>query len=300
MGATRSIPKRTPASGSRHWYQSRRARHLVFELTMHAALITVGVTFLVPLLWLVSGSLKGPGQQFEFPPRWIPHPFAWENFKLAVTQLPFHLFFRNTVIVCVLNLVGTLLSASLTAFAFARLRFRGREPLFLVLLSTMMLPGIVTLIPTFILFRKFGWVDTFAPLTVPAFFGGGAFNIFLIRQFYMSIPLELDEAARMDGADPWRIWWQVLLPLTAPAMGTVAIFNFLGNWNDFMGPLIYLRNESKYTLALGVASYQRTWGSLWHLIFASATLMVIPVILVFFFTQRYFVKGIMLTGMGGR
>lgn len=300
MAVVHSVPGRAVAGRSRPWHLSRRVRHGLFELGMHLLLITVGIGFLVPLAWLVSGSLKGPGQQFEFPPRWIPHPFAWDNYKQAVTQLPFHLFFRNSVIICGLNLVGVLLSSSLAAFAFARLRFPGRDALFLVLLSTMMLPGIVTLIPTFVLFRKLGWVDTFAPLTVPAFFGGGAFNVFLVRQFYMSIPFELDEAARMDGAGSWRIWWQVLLPLTRPALGTVAIFNFLDNWNDFLGPLIYLRSMDKYTMSLGVASYQRTWGSQWHLIFSSATLMVIPVIVVFFFAQRYFVRGIVLTGMGGR
>jgi multiple sugar transport system permease protein len=282
------------------WYRRRRVRHALFEVAMHVLLVTIGITFLVPLAWLVTSSLKGVGQQFVFPPQWIPHPIAWRNYVEAVTALPFHLFFRNTLVICVVNLVGTLLSASMTAFAFARLRFPGRDALFLVLLSTMMLPGIVTLIPTFILFKELGWVDSFLPLTVPAFFGGGAFNVFLIRQFYMSIPLDLDEAARMDGASSWRIWLTILLPLTQPALGTVGIFNFLGNWNDFMGPLIYLRSLDKRTLALGIASYQRTWGAEWHLIFAGATLMVIPVLIVFFLSQRYFVRGIVLSGMGGR
>ncbi|NPV09447.1 MAG: carbohydrate ABC transporter permease [Anaerolineae bacterium] len=267
---------------------------------MHLFLVTVGITFLVPLAWLVSSSLKGPGDQFAFPPKWIPGPVHFENYVLAVTLLPFGTFFKNTVMICALNLIGTLISSSLTAFAFARLRFPGRDRLFVILLSTMMLPGIVTLIPTFVMFKQLGWVDTIAPLTVPAFFGGGAFNIFLIRQFYMTIPADLDEAARMDGANSWRIWRQIMLPLTKPALGTVGIFNFLSHWNDFMGPLIYLRSTENYTLALGVAGYQRTWGAEWHLVFASASLMVFPVIIVFFLGQRYFVQGIALTGMGGK
>jgi multiple sugar transport system permease protein len=233
---------------------------------------------------------------------WIPRPAVWENYLTAFfhSGLPFPRFLLNTAIITGANMVGVLFSASLAGFGFARMRFPGRDMLFILVLATLMLPEIVTQIPSYLLFRLLGWIDTFLPLIVPTFLGGGAFNIFLFRQFFMSIPYELDEAARIDGAGTLQIYWKVILPLSKPVLATVAIFTFLSNWNSFLGPLIYLNSLENMTLAVGLRAFQGLRGTEWNLMMAAAAVMMAPVLVLFFAAQRYFIRGIVTTGFGGR
>lgn len=240
--------------------------------------------------------------------RWVPASSItrtlriapqWSNYKETWRTVPFALFFKNTLILAVLVVIGTTISASIVAFGFSRITFPGREALFMLMLSTMMLPGIVTMIPSYILFRELGWIDTLKPLWVPAFFGGGAFNVFLLRQFFRTIPKELDEAAIMDGASWWQVFWRVLLPLCGPAMTTVALFAFIGAWKDFMGPLIYINSLEKQTLELGLQTFQTLYGTHWELMMAGAVIVVLPLIVIFFLGQRVFIQGIVMTGLKG-
>jgi ABC-type glycerol-3-phosphate transport system permease component len=269
---------------------------------MQLVLITLSAVMVIPFFWMVSTSLKIRGTEFVFPPVWIPQPALWSNYYTAIfdSGLPFPGFLWNTVIITAANMVGVLLSASLAGFGFARMRFPGREKFFLLVLSTLMLPEIVTQIPSYLLFRSLHWIDTFLPLIVPTYFGGGAFNIFLFRQFFMSIPFELDEAARIDGASTWQIYARVILPLSKPVLATVAIFTFLANWNAFMGPLIYLNSIEKMTLAVGLLAFQGLRGTEWNLMMAAAAVMIVPVLIIFFAAQRYFIEGIVTSGFGGR
>jgi multiple sugar transport system permease protein len=282
------------------WRTKKRIRATAFEVFWHLVLSAFGVMMIVPLVWLISTSFKSPGQIFVFPPRWIPAPVRWQNYVEAFTLVPFGRYLGNTLWIIVWALSGTVLTASMAAFGFARLRFPGRGILFTLVLSTLMLPGTVTLIPTFILFTRLGWINTFRPLTVPHWFGGGAFNIFLLRQFFMGVPLDLDEAARIDGANNWRIYWQILLPLSKPAMATVIVFTFITLWNDFFRPLVYLQNSDKWTMAVGLQVFQGLYSTDWHLMMAASTVMIVPIVVIFFFAQRYFVSGIQLTGLTGR
>ncbi|HEY63551.1 MAG TPA: carbohydrate ABC transporter permease [Caldilineae bacterium] len=267
---------------------------------LYLLLSGISVIMLMPLAWLISTSLKGRGLEFVFPPQWIPDPIVWSNYPEALTILPFDRFFLNTATITFFSTVGSLISASMVAFGFARIPFPGRRPLFVLLLSTMMLPYVVTLIPSFLLFKYLRWLDTFLPLIVPSFFGGGAFFIFLIRQFYTTIPIDLDEAAVIDGAGYLRIWWSILLPLSRPVLATVAIFSFIWNWNDFMGPLIYLNSLEKFTLALGLAGFRSMHSARWNLLMAASTVVLLPVLIVFFVAQRYFIRGIVTSGLAGR
>lgn len=267
---------------------------------LYASMILLSVVFLVPLVWLVSTSLKPLGQVFEYPPVWIPDPVQWSNFREAVDRAPLFQWLRNTGTVAVFAVVGNVVTSSLVGFGFARLEFPGRGILFVLLLSTMMLPDVVLLVPQFILFRELGWVDTFLPLIVPTFFGGGAFNIFLVRQFYLTIPRDFDEAARIDGASNWQIWRQIVVPLSAPVLTAVAIFSFVHHWNDFMGPLIYLQSEENKTLALGLRAFVSPTDASWNISMAASMFLVVPILVIFFFGQRFFVKGVSMTGITGR
>ncbi len=282
----------------------RRAhfRYLLTQGVLQVILIAFSIVMAIPFVWLLSTSLKIRGMEFTFPPVWIPHPAQWSNYYTAffASGLPFPNFMLNTVIITGANMIGVMFSSSIAGFGFARMRFPGRDKLFILVLSTLMLPEIVTQIPSYLLFRLVGWVDTFLPLIVPAFLGGSAFNIFLFRQFFMTIPVELDEAARMDGANTWQIYLRVILPLSKPVLATVAIFTFLANWNSFLGPLIYLNSLQKMTLAVGLLAFQGLRGTEWNLMMAAATIMVTPVLIVFFAAQRYFIEGIVTSGFGGR
>jgi multiple sugar transport system permease protein len=263
-------------------------------------LALLAIILLGPVLWMVSTSLKQPGTEFAYPPVPLPQPVVWRNYLDALAQQPFGRYLANTLIIAGTTTLGTVVSASLAAFGFARIRFPGRDLLFVLLLSTMMLPDVVTLVPRYILFSKLHWINTFLPLTVPPWFGGGAFNVFLIRQFFMGIPYELDEAARMDGANNLQIYRQILLPLAGPALATVAIFTVVANWNDFLSPLIYLNTPDRFTLALGLQNYQTLYGVQWAWLMAAAMVMVAPVVALFFAFQRFFVQGIQVTGLAGR
>ncbi len=264
------------------------------------SMLTVGALVMsLPFYWLVSSSLKAPNKIWLFPPQWIPDPVLWQNYVEALTASPFHLFLWNTLIIVVFNEVGVLLTASMAAYSFARLRFRGRELVFSILLASMMLPWAVTMIPRYILFKNLGWLDTFLPLIVPDWFGGGAFNIFLLRQFFRTIPRDFTDAARIDGAGEFGIYWRVVLPLIKPALTAVAIFTFLHHWNDFMAPLIYLTSPGNYTISLGLASFKGLYTTQWHYLMAASTATILPVLILFFAAQRYFIQGIVLSGIKG-
>lgn len=275
-------------------------RQILGAIFRYVALIGLSVGFLYPFLWMLGTSLTPDTEVLKADRPLFPERWAWENYKIALTALPFHLFLYNTLVVTILCVIGQTISASLVAFAFARLRFPYRNTLFLLVLSTMMLPPQVTMIPTFILFTKgLGWIDSLKPLIVPAFFGGGAFFIFLLRQFFLTIPRELEEAARLDGCSTFRVYWHVVLPLSKPALTTVALFSFIAHWNDFLGPLIYTQTTEKKTLALGLTAFKGLMGTEYELLMAASVTVLLPIIVIFFLAQRYFVEGIATTGLKG-
>jgi len=267
----------------------------------YAFLIILAVVMLFPFLWLLSSSFKTQTQIFAFPPEWIPNPFRWENYVEALTFRPFLLYLKNSLVIAGLNVTAVVLTSSLCAYGFARIRFRGREFWFGIVIATILLPNIVTLVPQFIIFTRLQWIDTILPLTVPLFFGGGAFNIFLLRQFFRTIPEELADAARIDGCSEFGIYWRIMMPLARPALVTVAIFTFLASWNDLLGPVVYLRKPDMYTVAIGLAGFRSGQGlaTRWDLQMAAATAVILPVIVLFFFAQRYFIRGVVMTGLKG-
>lgn len=267
---------------------------------LYLALAAGAVPTLLPFVWLIRSALMQDTQMFIAPPQWIPDPFQWANFTEALTAQPFGRYFVNTVVIAVINVLGTVLTCSVAAFSFSRLRWRGRNVVFAVLLSGVMLPYAVTLIPTFVMWQELGALNTIAPLTVPSWFagaGGGVLNVFLLRQFFLTIPFELDEAAYIDGATPWRVFWLIVMPLSKPAIVVVTIFTFIGAWNDFLGPLLYLNDEEKYTLSLGLASFQSIYITQWGYLMAASAAVIAPIIALFFFLQRYFIEGVTLTGI---
>lgn len=270
----------------------------IWRVLLWIVLVAGAVLFMLPLWIMVMMALKTPNEIAATPPWAWPKALTWENFQLVLgnENADFIMFFRNSSIVSAMSTLGVLISSSIVAYPFARLKFRGRDKLFMLLLSTMMLPGIVTMIPTYVLYKYLHWVDTFYPLTVPAFFGGGAFNIFLLRQFYMTLPRELDEAALIDGASHATIFWRVILPNSGAVLATVGVFAFIYNWRDFMGPLLYLNDPQKQTLELGLRTYQSLNAEQWNLLMAGSVLVMLPLIVLFLVGQRYFVKGIALTG----
>jgi ABC-type glycerol-3-phosphate transport system permease component len=281
-------------------WSRKRVMKIIHDVVWYTILSFFGLVLALPLVWLVSTSLKTGPQTFIMPPRWIPDPIVWENYPNAFQAVPFQQYFWNTLQIVVMATLGTLLTSSMAAFAFARLRFPYRGLLFLLVLSTIMLPSIVTLIPTFIVFRQLDWINTLLPLIVPYWLGGSAFFIFLFRQFFMTIPYELDEAARMDGASNYRIYWNILLPLSKPILATVAVFSFINHWNSFFEPLIYLQNPKKWTMAIGLLGFKDLYATSWNLMMAASTAMILPLLILFFFAQRYFVSGIQMSGIAGR
>lgn len=266
---------------------------------LYVMLLFFAAVFIIPFLWVLSTSLKGNEQIFVVPPEWIPKTLHFENYAKVFERMPFLQYLRNSLLVTGLSILGTVLTSSLVAYAFACLRWPGRNVLFIVILVTMMLPLQVTMIPVFVLFKELGWLNTFKPLIVPAFFGGGAFNIFLLRQFFLGIPRDLSDAARIDGCSEFRIYWNIMLPLAKPALATVAILTFMFSWNDFLGPLIYLSDSMKGTLALGLSMFVGQHATEWALLMAASVLMMIPMVLLFFFFQRYFIQGFMMSGIKG-
>ncbi len=273
---------------------------------LHILLIALSVVFAFPLIWLVLTSLKPIDQTMHIPIIWWPREWQWGNYWKAFTfnreklgYIPFLVYGRNTLMLAILTVSGTVISNSLVAYAFARLRWPGRDFVFGLTLATMMVPFPVLMVPIFSLFQKLHWIGTFRPLWVPAWFGS-AFNIFLLRQFFATIPFELSEAAKIDGCSEWAIFRQVILPLAKPALSVVALFTFMGTWNDFLGPILYLSHQNLFTLGLGLQAFtSQNGGTEWNLQMAAATIIVAPIVVLFFFTQKQFIQGIAVTGLKG-
>ena len=276
--------------------QRRRMRHAV----LHLVLLTTSVAFTFPFLWMLFTALKTPAELLAGTAAFFPTVPQWSNFATAVTVIPFLMYLKNSLIIVILVMLGTLFSATTAAYAFARLEWKGRDVWFVVMLATLMIPIQVILIPTYIMYAHIGWLGTRLPLIVPAFFGGGAaFFIFMLRQFFKGIPKELSESAIIDGANHFQIFGRIMLPLSKPAIITVMLFTFMGAWNDFFGPLIFLSNPDHWTLALGLRAFQLQFGGRFDLMMAAAILMVIPTLLIFFFAQKSFIEGITFTGIKG-
>lgn len=298
MSLTRPVttvaPKRVAAP-------RRGLRRMLRPVTLYILLIAGGIAFGFPFYWLVNGSLKTQTQYNRFPPTWVPYPLDWQNYSTLFQLLPFGQFLINSAIITIFVVIGTVASSALVGYAFARLRAPGRNLLFGLLLATIILPSEITIVPTFIIFAKLQWINTFRPLIVPAFFGD-AFSIFLVRQFFQSIPRDLDEAAMLDGAGYFRIFWNIFIPNSWPILATVAIFAFINTWSDFFTPLIYLNNLDKMTGAVGLAflNVEHGGGSsqvTLQVMLAGSLIVMAPMLVVFLVLQRYFVKAITLTGM---
>jgi multiple sugar transport system permease protein len=291
-----ALPRSQRKSSTPRW------RFLGGRIGIYALLCLGGFIFAVPFLWLLTSSLKEPTKIWLFPPQWIPDPFRFENYSEALTEAPFVRYTINSMTIVVLNLIGTIFTTSLAAYGFARMRFKGRDMMFGILLATMMLPWAVTMIPKYIIFRNLGWLDTFAPLVVPSWFAAGPsciFYVFLLRQFFRTIPRDFTDAARIDGASEFGIYWRVMLPLIRPALTVVAIFTFLYHWNDFLAPLIYLTSPENYTISVGLAAFKGLYATDWHYLMAASTVATLPVIALFFAAQRYFIQGVVLSGLKG-
>lgn len=278
--------------------KSRKRAELRHKIMVYALLTVLAALFMVPFVWMVSTSLKQEAGLFDIPPKWIPDPMQWSNYKLAVTAFPFVRYALNTLFLTAIAVIGTTISSAIVAYGFARIAWPGRNTWFVILLCTMMLPGQVTMIPVFILFKNLGWINTYLPLTIPYFFGG-AFYIFLLRQFFLTIPRELSDAAKIDGSPEFMTFLNIFVPLSKPALATIAIFTFMGAWGDFLGPLIYLNDSNNFTLALGLRSFQMQYGTRWNVMMAASLLVMIPTLVLFFSFQRYFIEGITLTGVKG-
>jgi multiple sugar transport system permease protein len=276
--------------------RSTRAR----QAARYAVLLAVGVLLAMPYVWMLSTSLKANGTEFALRPELIPNPIVWGNYATVFQLAPVVQWFWNSTVIALLTIGGRLVTSTMAGYAFARLRFPLREPMFAVCLATLMLPGIVTLIPEFIVFRYLDWTNSNLPLWVPAWCGGGAFFIFLCRQFFRTLPYELDEAAKVDGASPLTIYTRVILPLSVPVLVSIVIFSFNWVWSDFLHPLIYLNDRDKLTLAVGLNSMIGMYATAWNLLMACAFISSIPVIAVFFAGQKYFVRGVVLSGLAGR
>ena len=291
-------PQAAPAVSLQVVLVSRRRQQAIARAAAYVVLTLAGACVLVPLFWMISSALKSEYEVFAWPPQWIPAVIQWANFPDALTALPFATYFVNTLTVTIVSVGGTLLSSTMVAYGFARFRAPGRQFWFLVMVSTMMLPYAVFMIPQFVLFNKLHWVNSLRPLIVPAFFGN-PFYIFLLRQFFLSVPTDMEEAAKIDGANALQALYHVLLPLARPALAAVAIFQFLGAWNDFLGPLIFLNDQRLYTLALGINFFKSQHLVQWNLLMAASLVVMLPCVALFFAAQRYFIEGITLTGVKG-
>jgi multiple sugar transport system permease protein len=278
-----------------------RSKKLMEHLELAAVYIILclaALAFILPFLWLLSGSLKSSTELFANPPIWIPRKPQWSNFTTAFNEFPFLLYLRNTLTIAGFGIVGAVISNTLIAYGFSRVEWKGRDGVFVLVLATMMLPFQVTMIPLFIMFQKLGWIGTFLPLIVPAFFGN-PFFIFLLRQFLQGIPKELSQSAKVDGAGEFRIYWQIILPLSLPVVTTVMIFSFIGSWGDFIGPLVFLSDNKLYTLSLGIQQIMSVNDPRWPLLMAVGISMTLPVLIIFFVLQKYFIQGIAFSGIKG-
>jgi multiple sugar transport system permease protein len=266
--------------------------------TLFLALTVITLVFLVPLFWLLSSSLKENTELFSVPVKWLPSRLHFENYIRMFTYFPFMLYLKNTLIIVFFNIIGSTISSAVIAYGFSRLNWKGRDKIFVIVLVTMILPFQVTMVPLFMMFQKIGWIGTFLPLTATCFFGN-PFFIFLIRQFFLSLPMELNDAARIDGCGEFRIFAQIAIPLSAPVLATTAIFSFLRTWNDFIGPLIFLANQKLYTLSIGAQMIRSRLQPNWEILMPLGVVMVLPVLIMFFLMQKYFIQGIAVSVIKG-
>ena len=297
---TREITVQTPPSPSGPQRRRRRwPRAIASNLGKHTTLIVVSAMFALPLVWMIGTSFKTAQQALQFPVVWWPHPFVWSNYPDLFAALPYFRFFWNTFLYAAVTIVGVCASSSLVAYGFSRLRWPGRDALFYVMLMTLILPFACTLIPLFVMYKRFGWIGTYLPLEVPTFFGSSVFSTFLLRQFFMTIPHSLSEAARIDGANEFYIYSRIILPLAKPALASVILFQFVYCWNDYLGPLVYISNTNSYPLSLGLSLILGDYTTNWAWVMAGATAATAPIVILFFLTQRTFIQGITLTGQKG-
>jgi len=282
-----------------NFFRSKKFQERFLIVATMAIILLGTVVILFPIAWMLSTSLKTRTETLSMPPIWIPKELQWINYKEALTFNPFALYFKNTVVYVFWIVLGETLSCSFIAFGFSRLRSPLRNVFFMVMLATMMLPTEVTLIPTYIMFSKIGWTNSIKPLIVPGWFGS-AYLIFMLRQFYMGIPKEYDEAAIIDGASYLGVWWLIILPMSKPALGAVAIMSFMYHWRNYQGPLIYLSDNKKFTLSLGLSMFRTPFGGTpWHWLMAASLVVILPCVIMFFIFQRYFIQGIVISGVKG-
>ena len=270
---------------------------IVRKVLLYVLLIIIGIIMVVPFLWMISTSLKEQYDTVKIPPVWIPNPPRWQNYVDLFTQQPMLQFMLNTIKIVFFVVLGQLFFSSLAAYSFARIKFKGRTVMFFFYIATLMVPGQVTMIPTYLMFAKVGLVDNHIVLILPAFFS--AFGVFLLRQFFMSLPKELEEAAEIDGCNPFTTYYRIMLPLIVPAMLTLGVFTLMNTWNDYMGPLIYLTTPKKYTMTLGIAYFKGVYTTQWNLVMAGSVLSVIPILVAYLCAQKYFVEGIAFSGVKG-
>jgi ABC-type glycerol-3-phosphate transport system permease component len=292
-------PAQAPPSPPGSCRRRRTPRAIGAGLSKHAVLIVLSAMFALPLVWMAGTSFKTAQQALQLPVVWWPHPFLWSNYPDLFAALPYFRFFLNTFLYAGITIVGVCVSSSLVAYGFSRLRWPGRDAVFYVMLMTLILPFICTLIPLFVMYKRFGWIGTYLPLEVPTFFGSSVFSTFLLRQFFMTIPQSLSEAARIDGASEFYIYRRIILPLAKPAMAAVILFQFVYCWNDYLGPLVYISNQNSYPLSLGLALILGDYTTNWAWVMAGATAATAPIVILFFFTQRTFIQGITVTGVKG-
>ncbi len=272
---------------------------LLHKVFVYCTLITCSVVVMLPFFWMITTSLKASGTEFTFPIEWLPNPPRWRNYWDGWTVMPFNLWAFNSTRITALAIVGSICSSAIVGFGFGRIRFPGRDALFLLVLATMMLPYPSVIVPLFLLFKQIGWIDTILPITVPTYFGANAFFIFLLRQFFKTLPLDLDDAARVDGCNTLQVFLRISLPLIRPALGIIFVFSFMHNWNDFLGPLIFLSDNDKYTLALGLRFFQGQYRVEWALLMAVSLIILMPNIVLFFLAQKYYIQGIVVSGVKG-
>jgi multiple sugar transport system permease protein len=299
IAPSQAIPDQVPPSPSRPPRKRRTRRAIGASTGKHAVLIALSAMFALPLVWMVGTSFKTAQQALQLPVVWWPHPFVWGNYPDLFAALPYFRFFLNTFVYAGVTIVGVCISSSLVAYGFSRLRWPGRDAVFYVMLMTLILPFVCTLIPLFVMYKRFGWIGSYLPLEVPTFFGSSVFSTFLLRQFFMTIPSSLSEAARIDGASEFYIYRRIILPLAKPAMAAVILFQFIYCWNDYLGPLVYISNQNSYPLSLGLALILGDYTTNWAWVMAGATAATAPIVILFFLTQRTFIQGIALTGTKG-
>lgn len=277
--------------------KKKKSSAVLRRVLLYIMLILIAVIMVVPFLWMLSTSLKTQYDAVKIPPVWIPDPPQWENYVKLFTEQPMFQFMLNTIKIVFFVVLGQLFFSSLAAYSFARISFKGRNVVFFFYIATLMVPGQVTMIPTYLMFAKAGLTDNHLALILPAFFS--AFGVFLLRQFFMSLPRELEEAAEIDGCNPFMTYWRIMLPLVVPAMLTLGVFTLMNTWNDYMGPLIYLSSPEKYTMTLGIAYFKGVYTTQWNLVMAGSIVSVVPILIAYLCAQKYFIEGIAFSGVKG-